>query len=498
MSTSIIEATEDGMTLPFSSDMQDAVIGWMFKDKTFYVKAKSRIEPQWFLSQKNSKLFSVISKFEKQHGRSPSTHELENFREITLEPEDTQRKLMTHLHGCIEKSTSYGLDFIKKELTPWLRAVTFKRGIDQSVNMWNQKDITKSYSHVDQLMRQMRDITFDDALAVCFSDFRSVIEDLQNLYKGAMSTGLTLLDRALVPDHDGGSLLRGDMTVLLAALNLGKTTTEMTIAVHNALLGKKVLFVTHEGNKTQLSGKIIQCALHLTEKDLFKLYETEEGRRVISLTTEILDQNLSYIHYEKPGMCVEDVEPIIYQEQERLMARGSRLDLVFNDYPGLLRSRNLGSSNDERIVQAYVYRYFSQMFTDLDVHGIVAVQSNREGSKVIKAGERCLTTEDVAEAWGIPQIAANMISLNRQIDGMFQDIMTYYVCKTRSNRVGGCVACQADLGRARMHGNDLGAVSYTGNIFIPDRAKKWIQNDSVRNTMLTNDQVEGDSLYDRH
>lgn len=487
----------DTIQLPFDNTIQCAVIGHMLTHNVFFLQAVNKMRPEWFISKMNSVLFDIIQKFYKENRRCPSAPEIKNTKIFLLEDQAVQVRLAAHLQACINATGEYKLDIIKKDLTAWLHAVTFKNGVEKGVNLFNNKKIDEAYLHINDVVKQLRDASFESEPRVSFKDFETILDRVETMFKGAYSTGLRLLDQAILSgtgtDGVRGSLVPKDQTVLLAPVNVGKTTVSLTMAVFNALAGNKILFLTHEGNPDTISKNIFACATGMNYSQLMQARKDPEGRKILAEIANRLDTNMSYVHYEKPGMTIQDVEPLIYREQERLLSSNSKLDMIFNDYPALLRMK--GMNNDqERIIQAAVYRYFGQIVADVGAHGVSAVQANREGSRVVKAGERCLRIEDVAEAWGIPQIAATMISLNRQVEGPFKDIMTYFICKTRTNQVGGAVACKTDLSCARMHSNDLGAVSYNGNIFMPDRAKMYIENDSYRNKDLPFEalQVTGD------
>lgn len=480
--------------LLFNPEVQDAVIGHAILSSKFFLECKARMKPVWFSAANNSKIFDIMMKFSHNFRRHPSILEIQNYKEFLLEDHATQLRLIGHMNICIQRAAQYGLDVIEKDLTAWLTAVIFKGGVEKAVGYFNSKNLDKSFTEIMAVVKDIREASFQEGHRVSFSNFEDYLQEDEHLYDNAYSSGLGLLDKAILAGATTGSLLPGELTVILAPINVGKTTTMMTMAVENAIRGRKVLFLAHEGTVVDLRSKALRCALGVTRTQLFIMAKDEKGRAIIRDVANRLEENLIYIHYEKPGMCIEDVEPMIYREQERLKSIGSKLDMIFSDYPAKLRMRTFSAQTPERIIQAQVYSYFGQICADLNVHGVAAVQTNRDGSKAVRAGERLTGMEDTAEAWGIPAIAANMISLNRQTTGSCQDIMTLFVCKTRANTVGGAIACKTDLACARMFSDDLGAIGYMGNIFMPERMKKMLEQGHYKNTILTPEEayVEGD------
>jgi replicative DNA helicase len=488
----MIEETK--VELFFNPEVQDAVIGHCMLSSKFFLDCKSRMKPSWFSSTNNAKLFDIMVKFSNAFRRHPTVLEIQNFKDFMLEEYATQLRLIGHFTICMQRAGQYGLDVIEKDLTAWLTAVIFTNGVKKAVGHFNNRQIDQSYAEIMSVVKEIRDASFQEGYRVTFADFEDYLQEDEHLYDNAFSTGLSLLDQAILNGAVGGAMLPGELTIILAPINVGKTMTMLTMAVHNAMKGKKVLFLAHEGTKVDLRSKALRCALGVTRPQLLQMVKDETGRTAIREIANRLEENFIYIHYEKPGMCIEDIEPIIYREQERLKSIGSKIDMIFDDYPDKLRMRNMSAQTPERMIKALVYTYFGQICADIGAAGVAAVQTNRDGSKAVKAGERLVGMEDTAEAWGIPAIAATMISLNRQITGACQDIMTFFVCKTRSNVVGGAVACKTDLACARMHSDTLGAIGYMGNIFMPDRMKIMLEQGHFKNQILTPEQayLEGD------
>jgi hypothetical protein len=248
------------------------------------------------------------------------------------------------------------------------------------------------------------------------------------------------------------------------------TTTKISIAVANLLQGKSVIFISHEGRKTDIQEKIWQSILKVTKQQFRSLSlsndpGTEQQMRAVA---SLLTQNLVYIDYQKPGTTVEEVVSMVRQHQQRRKAKyGKGFDLFCNDYPAILGAGGMQNLRSERRHKdAYVYRYLVDYSGEQEMHGLFSVQTNREGSKKNKkTGEyqnknQLVQLEDVQEAYEITNSATNLITVNRSPEDQAMDIITFLIAKSRSSETNIAVSCRSIFSCARSHDAELPAVWY--------------------------------------
>lgn len=240
-----------------------------------------------------------------------------------------------------------------------------------------------------------------------------------------------------------GSLQPGDLTVLIGATNTGKTTTIITIAVKNILMGKYVYLMSHEQDARQLKMRILTSMMKTTSQDLSQNAPVNEDYKArLAHYEKILEKYLCYRHYAHAGgMYVEDVISIIQQAQDnlaskRLISEGvSRgFDLVINDYPAKLKSRIMNRSQGWE-EKTYVYNEFLNLAQSYQFHVIAPAQSNRAGVAISRGNSndgRMLEVDDIGEAFGITTIAANVITVNRSASDMVNKRLRFYISKCRS------------------------------------------------------------------
>lgn len=278
-----------------------------------------------------------------------------------------------------------------------------------------------------------------------------------------------------------GFTLDGDHLYLLGDFTVTHNTSVcITIAAQNVLRGKKVLFLTHEGNPADIKEKLWSSLLGLTKKQLFDGYRTPQLMGIMRAYLKYIEENLTYIALNDTNNTVEKVGAVIEKHQERALNKDGRgYDLLIDDYPAKLSTDMAkGGQFSRRNIDEIVYNEFVQLGLKYKFHNILPIQTNREGSRV-NAGQRekrLLTMEDVMESWGPMTAADTVISLNRSPKDIKDNKLTFYICKSRSGDVGWAVTCKSDYSICRTHSNELGAVAYRGNSNPADLIDQIIQS----------------------
>lgn len=466
---------DSNVTLPFDSRKQLAVLGHLVLNDRFFRLSHGKIRAEWFNDPRAGRLYKFQCNYLAKHGRAPTFDELWSCPDIMSEPTLAEQK---SLQGILQlartETAAFGLDAIRSELTQWLHARMFTEGVSKAVQLYNSGKFAESYDIVWNRINDIRTTTFEEEAALAFSNPLSYLQASELSYERALTTGLTILDDALVPGNDSkgrGGLFRGDITILMAPANVGKTTCLITMAVKNAMQGKKVLFMTHEGRPSDIREKMLQCALRMEKGLLFEAYKSPEMLQRLDFFATHLDKFLTYVPYNKAGMTVEEVIPIIRRRQEQLVAAGhGGYDMIVSDYPAKLSTlKAAGGHLQQRHIDAIVYENYVQLALELDCHVVAAVQTNRQGSISNRDDERLLTMEDVAESWGVMTAATNVLTLNRDQFAALNNRLTFYVAKSRSSEVGRAIVARTAYAKAITHDDELGGTWYRGSNSMSDK-----------------------------
>lgn len=473
-----------------NGNRQLAVLGHLIFDKAFFMTAHRRIRPDWFSNARLSKIYRFLLELQKETSSHPTMVQLKNASAFMLELPEERRQLFNLIDEASKWRLLLPVDHLKRELTDWMHAKIFQEAMTKAAKEWNAKNNSKVAKIMEEATREFRDSTFEPAIEMDFGNPQEWIKAEENNETEALTTGCYLLDRALlkrkendatdarvgdVPKSKGLQL--GDTTVILAPSNTGKTSTLITIARHNIVAGKHVLFMTHEGRPEDIRNKFYRAFLGVTQDDLFALYKTPEGQRELERAANAFRNNLKYVPYNKAGMTVEEVIPVIRAEQENWGAKhGKGFDLLVSDYPAKLSTDKAEHGHmSPRHIQDLVYEYYVQLGLEYKFHSLLAIQTNREGSRVNSGNHsgnygkqaegkdhRLLGMEDVAEAWGPMTSASNVITLNRSPEAKRQKRMTYFVAKSRSSDTGMAIVTETRFEHSLTHFRSGKSTCYAG------------------------------------
>lgn len=479
-----------GETLPFYSKKQEALLGHLLQQDSFFLQSHSLIKPEWFLDPWCSKIWAASKAFFDEYKRKPGIDELKYSFQVMKEDQGAQNRMVAKIGVCTIAAGEFGLDVLRSELTTWLKSRLFKAHTERAMLLHNAaaeapnptEKFAEAFNALKIASTEIERASFAQEVVMDFGDIASgtFFDYRENEKLNALCFGNHLVDIKLNPDCIGGALLRGDHTVVLAPVNSGKTTTMITVAIENIRRGKSVLFLTHEGRPDDLKTKMLSCLTRLSASQLRDLSLTPEGQAKLFVAANMLTKYLTYLPLNKPFLTVEEVEGAIRRQQERRIAyTGSGYDLIVDDYPAKLWTREAGKQWARRQIDEHVYNFFTNAALDLGCHVLTAVQTNREGSKINKGmkgqEDRLLSIEDVAESFGVMATATNVISLNRNPEAMARQRLTFHICKSRSSDTGWSIVTRTDYGRGRTHGDDLESTVYRGQSPMTDTIEDLLQ-----------------------
>jgi replicative DNA helicase len=442
--------TIDTSSLPFSLEKQRAVLGHALYDERFFSTIIARVDAEWFSEPLVCRIYDALKKWYLRWQRQPTINEVLDSEWITkLRPEEIQQ--IQGIVAMVKKSRETHTPIpLLAEMEVWLKARLLQLALPKAAAAFNLRKIDESVVLLNTMVKEFHEIRFMEDGESKFDKFRDELVKEQVEKKHAMTFGLTPMDRLLDPYGNSGSLLPGDMTVVLAPTNVGKTSVMVTIACHNIAQGKSVLFVSHEGRPDEIKNKFMRCLTRMTPPELLRAYLDPKMSETLKAYEEMFNRFLVYVPMNKPGQTVEEVAMLIerYQDRRRL-ATGRGFDMLIDDYPAKLSTTTASKGNLQlRHIQEIVYNQFVQMGLTHNFHVLVAIQTNREGSKVnrkmgaFKNETRLLHMEDVMETWG----------------------------KSRSGETGWAVVVNTDFNRCLIHANDLGCFWYRGEDGLGDKS----------------------------
>ncbi len=458
---------EQADSVVFSETKQDAILGHLLLNDKFFVQCFGKITSKWFLDPNNSAIYALKCDYYSKYKRCCTIAEIKNHPSVLSEDVKTKNRIYAKIQLAEYKANNeFALDALIPELTSWLHARIYHTGISKSLSLYNSRKQDEAEDILKNVVREISDTSFYQDNEVRFDNYLEFNERRKAQIDGALTFGNSMIDKLLNPDAPNGGLLRGDTTIILAPTNIGKSTSLITIARHNILRGQPVLWITHEGTINDLQTKMWCSMLNVSRAQLYAMLENPESYAKFDEKIKWFNDFLTFIPINKAGLAVEEVDAIIRKRQEeRVLKYGEGYALLIDDYPAKLTTKraaggNLAKRNSDEIV----YDYFVSLALEYNFHSLLAIQTNRDGSKVNDhqrgAESRLVGMEDVAESWGPMTIATNVISLNRDAQAESSNRLTWYICKSRSNYKGWAIVCRSNFANCITHSNELGATYY--------------------------------------
>lgn len=447
---------EDVNPLAFSEAKQTALLGHAIHDRLFFLRVRPYLEPQWFSNPGNVLLYKLLKDFYEHAGRFPqSPEELLNCPDFNSEEPPTRLKISAAYLRTEEHVPDFGADLLTQEFSLWAQAIIFEQHTEKAAELFNQHRPEEAIAAYNEGYKLIQKANFMDARAESW-DLEEFHKQLLLDIEQGLTFGIPQLDAKLNPSAPEGALLRGDTTVVMAPSNIGKSTSLITIITHNIIRGKFVLYLTHEGKPIDLKFKVLMCILQVTREEFFSKYLDTQWRHLAEYWTVFIDQHLVYIPMNSAFQGIREVEATVRQQQEqRKLQTGAGFDLLVDDYPQLLCTEGfIEGDMQKRTNDEQVYGCFVSMALDFGFHALLAIQTNRQGSKINRgqsSESRLLTMEDVAESFGVMMKATNVLTLNISPYDKEKGRVTWYLCKSRSSDVDWAFVCKSDFSRATTH-----------------------------------------------
>lgn len=440
--------------LQVDEDMQSAILGWMLKNYEFCLKCLVALKPHMFGNPDLTEIFESIKEFLDEYKATPSPESLFAF----MNTKNNKKHLKAVINDCMAFSVKFNHQFLSDRLSDWVKTSLFLVYTQEAMRFREIGDVGAMEQTVRKFLEKSNESSFKMDSSYRFG---SPVEDFIKYYReeaqDGVTTGLSELDKIL-----GGSLRRGEHTLILAATNVGKTTVCINILAHNIMKKKHCLLLTHEGLDIDVANKLRRRMLMKSIPEVLEMIDSKDPvalEKIESVDKRIMEY-LTYLQAAKSGgLFIEDVVNTIRIENEKLFAKkGHYYDLVIDDYPGKLFSR-LVNHKDFRHGVKYCYDQMQQVALEYKFHAISPVQSNRDGAKKNKYREadEYLSEAEIAEAYGIAQDASNLLGVNRSVKDGFKNRMFINIIKTRQGPTNDVIQCNTDFPRMISHDECLGA-----------------------------------------
>lgn len=384
--------------------LEQEILGAMFKDSNLIIEAKNRIKAEMFLYSKHRRIYLGILEMVKEKLEIDLVTFLEHHKKVIGEMDGVA--YVSEIFACSVSSLAFNtklkllVDNYKKHL--YLKAVDKINGDMNLEEIEGEIEEAKVKIHKCSLKREI-DINAQ------YDEYINWLYD-ENRDKGIKS-GLLYVDKYL------GNFQKGRLITVFARSGVGKTTFSLQLASNMALGGYKVFYGSAEMTRNQIFNKIAGSYLSLSTKAIDDDSILKEDKDSISRFMANLINKKIYVSMETNfERFVNEIK--VYKMQ-------NSLDIVFVDYI----NKYIDFSDKDLMTNRLgkISGVLKTLAMEEDICIVLLAQANRMVDK--RGGDiplEKIDSGDIQDSARIEQDSDQVIALYRNIkldDRVYRDMM---------------------------------------------------------------------------
>ena len=393
----------DDISMPFSLEAEQAVLGCILIEPSCISQVLIMIKPEYFYLPQHKAIFTVMQEIDTIGGKVDPLIVLERLKNDKVYDDATGKTYLYQLAQAVPSTDnveSYCRIIREKFYIRTLISVS-KDIIEDSVSSDSSADLLLDSAEqriydirqgrVSSGPTRIGDIIVNDV----YDKLQKLSSEDAEQYKG-YTTGFSDLDKVIT------GLNRSDLVIIGARPAMGKTSLALNMARNTALLGKKkVLFFSLEMTKQQLAERVLSTEARVQSTKMRTGGITGEEWERLATATAILS---------KVDLYFDDTSNMTVPEMKSRIRRLRDVDAVFVDYLQLMKS---GVRSDNRVQEvSEITRSLKLMAKDLNIPVVVLAQLARTTEGRGKSHRPQLA--DLRESGSIEQDADIVIMLYRE------------------------------------------------------------------------------------
>lgn len=388
-------------------------------DPEWYAKyGTSLVRPEYFETDIEIATTSSIIDFYKKYDRMPDDDELVSILEgLDLDSDDIAGTV-TNLYYLAEEGD---LDFAADQAVQFAKEQAMKIAILDSVKDIQKGVLSKPLERVAQA--QMVGTNLKDLGLDLKTNKQWMLEESEG---DKIHTGIYHLDMMLE-----GGLGRGELGIVMAATNVGKTMALVNIGCGAAglLERRNVVHITLELNEKKV-------AKRYAARTVFRwiLREDNPDEYLIAFEDAIKHRLPGRIRIKSwpPGVATAaDIEAYL----DRLKILGEPCDVLIVDYPDEMKMKD----GEYRFVIADVFRELRAIGVKWNVVVWAATQAGRQA-----LSKELVTLGDIAESYQKATVSDVILAMCQTQSEQEEGLMRFYAAKVRDGDKGWMVKCHID------------------------------------------------------
>lgn len=396
-------ASQDGLSMPFSIEAEQAVLGSVLIDPEVLSTVLTLVRSEYFYLPQHRAIFDVLVSLDTLGSKIDALIVLERLKENGSFDDAAGKNYLVQLAQAVPSTANIEnyCKIVKDKF--YLRTLI-------SVSRDTIEDATSGSLEADKILDAAEQRIYDIRKGKTSGGFQrlsdvisnEVYPTLHNItsenaeeYKG-IPTGFSKLDEMI------SGLNRSDLILIGARPAMGKTSFALNIARNVAMRGKRTVFFSLEMSNEQLASRVLSTEARVESNKLRSGNISQEEWMRIAEATALLSSCELYF---------DDTSTITVPEMKAKIRRMKNVDCIIVDYLGLMQSAKKSENRVQEVTE--ITRSLKLLAKDLKIPVVVCCQLSRGPEKNGKASNRP-SLSDLRDSGSIEQDADIVLMLYRE------------------------------------------------------------------------------------
>jgi len=430
--------------LNFDTHFQNGIVKLMLTDQNFSSKCLNHLSPEYFENKYLSWIFSRMRHHNDTYGNPPSGQYI--WDQIKNIKEEEQASYKASFKN-IAKTNLQDDAYLRDELTQFIQTREFKKMHQTEAELFNSGKYKEAFDYVSDYILKIKTISFNDSDFIQRKDMDKILVDARESITNHIPTGITAIDKAL-----NGGLPKQSVTTVLGAWNVGKSIVGINLVYYAAMAGKKVLYIFHEGRKSQVVLRFLSRISGISYNNIMAGVYLEDPIQVkkIEDAKTFIEEYIRIREMRQVGVSIEDVCAYAKATMDEW-----HFDELLDDYGQKLITGKKGFK-ELRHIQGHIWHTFDLLSAELDIAIVTFGQLNRDHVKINRGGGQIVRSEGVSECSAIAMVSETILTINKSPHDEEENKLIICLDKCRDSRAGLLVGCNTNFANMRAYDPRLG------------------------------------------
>ncbi len=241
-------------SLAFDKDKQAAIFAWCLFDKGFCESCSKVVSGDWFASPYIRLLYNAYMELYESEGRQVTALELLKHHGLGRKEKADQEVLKKTLEHALLQCNVYKLGLLKKEMTSWMKAVSFFQAMTKASQQYNAHNVDAAWQIIDDAALFKASSSFEEGANEGFApaSIRVMEESKERMEQApkVLQYGVTYLQDTL------GGILPVDLSLIGGPPGRGKTQLVTCITKAITASGHPGYYFALEGENNEIERRL--------------------------------------------------------------------------------------------------------------------------------------------------------------------------------------------------------------------------------------------------